>query len=589
MVSSLPIRVNRGLKTRPHIPAPHFPDADQAVRGCAAARPADAVDILFVNPPAPDRGIWIRSQHRVGRRSREGMVWPQVSLAQLAALFPDFRVEVVDAIPTRMSWTEFERLLRTKQPRYYVTQLTGPTLQNDMYGVFLAKSLGATTITFGTHVTPLPRATMGPYPALDFALRGEPELTLRELLDTLEVYPLHDAIPLALSPQPGSDAGLRTGRPGASAPPGPQTAEDDPASWWPRLEPAFRARLERLFREADPAWRPAWLERAREQALGRIKGLVWRRGGEVVVNPDRPFIRDLDDLPLPRHDLLPLHRYRAPMVRGPYAFVVTSRGCPAGCRFCIKHVTNGSAVRFRSPESVLEEIAQLVTLGVREVHMYADLFTVNREQVVGICEGLLSRGLKIRWMCNSRVDFVDEELLRLMARAGCWMIAWGLESGDEGMLRRMNKGIRPEQAEQALRWAKAAGIMNWGYFIIGLPGETEASIRKTIDYAKRLPLDLVLFHIAAPHPGTPFFFEVVEQGWFRPGTRWEEVDMDRSTVLDYPGLSAEQLEHWARVAFREWIFRPGPLLTYLKALLSSPSSWRAALEIGLESLGWARG
>ena len=131
--------------------------------------------------------------------------------------------------------------------------------------------------------------------------------------------------------------------------------------------------------------------------------------------------------------------------------------------------------------------------------------------------------------------------------------------------------------------------MNWGYFIIGLPGETEESIRRTIDFAKWLPLDLALFHIAAPHPGTPLFREVVENKWFRPGTRWEEVDMDRSTVLDYPHLRAEELEKWAQRAFREWAFRPGPIRTYLRILLGNPSLWRPALEIGLESLGWARG
>ncbi len=208
---------------------------------------------------------------------------------------------------------------------------------------------------------------------------------------------------------------------------------------------------------------------------------------------------------------------------------------------------------------------------------------------MGICRGILSRGLKVRWTCNSRVDFVDEEMLRVMARAGCWMISWGIESGDDGMLRRMRKGTTTDQVERALRWAKRDGIMNWGYFIIGLPGESEESIRRTIDFAKRLPLDLALFHIAAPYPGTPFFFEVVENGWFRPGTRWEEVDMDRSTVLDYPHLRAEELEKWARRAFREWALRPGPMWTYLKMLLDSPSLWRPTLEIGLESVGWARG
>ncbi|RME38775.1 MAG: radical SAM protein, partial [Thermoflexia bacterium] len=303
----------------------------------------------------------------------------------------------------------------------------------------------------------------------------------------------------------------------------------------------------------------------------------------------RPFIRHLDDLPLPRHDLLPLKKYRAPLVGGPYAFVVTRRGCPGGCRFCIKHVFYGQSVRFRSPENILAELERLVELGVRHVHMYADLFTVSREQVMGLCEGILERGLRVRWTCNSRVDFVDPEMLRMMARAGCWMISWGIESGSEEVLRRVGKGIRLEQVEQALRWAKEAGIRNWGYFIIGLPGETEETIQQTIRLALRLPLDLALFHIAAPYPGSPLFFEVVEKGWFRPGTRWEQVDMDRSTVLDYPHLRAEGLERWARRAFRAWALRPGPALTYLKMLLSSPSLWRSAVEIGLESLGWAAG
>jgi len=140
----------------------------------------------------------------------------------------------------------------------------------------------------------------------------------------------------------------------------------------------------------------------------------------------------------------------------------------------------------------------------------------------------------------------------------------------------------------ALRWAKAAGINNWGYFIIGLPGETEETIQKTIAYAKELPLDIALFHIAAPYPGTPFFFEVVENGWFRPGTRWEEVDMDQSTVLDYPGLPAERLEYWQRRATREWSLRPGPMLTFLKGL-NSWEGFKSALDVGLQTLRFMRG
>jgi radical SAM superfamily enzyme YgiQ (UPF0313 family) len=218
--------------------------------------------------------------------------------------------------------------------------------------------------------------------------------------------------------------------------------------------------------------------------------------------------------------------------------------------------------------------------------MYADLFTVNREQVMELCRLMIEEKLDVHWTCNSRVDYVDEEMLMLMGQAGCRLISWGIESGNEQILRHARKGAYPDKAERALRWAKKAGIMNWGYFIIGLPQETEATIRQTIDFAKKLPLDIALFHVAAPYPGTPFFFEVVKEGWFRPGTRWEQVDMDKGTVLDYPGLPAERLLYWQKRAFREWAFRPGPIITYLKMLATDLSTLRSAVSVGLQHLSW---
>jgi anaerobic magnesium-protoporphyrin IX monomethyl ester cyclase len=536
---------NVGTKTRIIvIPAKH-PDTDDIARqGAVERRETSLVDVLLVNPPTPDGGIWIRSQHRVGRRSRENMVWPQVSLAQLAALLhPTYTVKVIDANAERMSWKAFEDILRRERPRYYVTQLTAPTLQNDQYGAFVAKSVGATTIAFGTHLTPMPRETLRPFPALDFGLRGEPDITLRDLVDHLE--------------------GNQFSRPGDT---------------------------EAIFRHHDACYAPQQVARFEDGRpnLGFMRGLVWRRGDEVVVNPDRPFLPDLDDLPMPMHHLLPLDRYLMPLIKGPFTFIVTSRGCPAGCTYCIKHVTYGPTMRLRSPHLLVEEIRQLGELGVRNIHMYADLFTVNRDQVMGLCQGLIEANLKIRWTCNSRVDFVDREMLQLMAKSGCYYIAWGLESGNKQILQHAKKGVDPERAKLSLGWSREAGIKNWGYFIIGLPGETEATIRQTIDFSKSLPLDIALFHIAAPYPGTPFFHEVVRNKWFRPGTRWEEVDMDESTVLDYPNLSAEQLEYWQKRAFREWAMRPGPMMTYLKMLLSDTRTVRSAINVGLQHLGWAK-
>lgn len=544
------IRDNLGTRRIPPLRPSQFPDAGASVQTLTSStRPAGTVDVLLVNPPTPDGGIWIRSQHRVGRRSRENMIWPQVSLAQLAAILkPDYTVEIIDANALRMGWPEFEKLLEEKRPKYYLTQVTAPTLRNDMYGVFLAKAVGAKTMAFGTHVTPMTLETLRPFPALDFVLRGEPEMTIRELLDTVE----------------------------QKTPSNPKVAKMLAETSKPQMRRVGAETLADNF-PVQEATNP----------YAAILGLAWRNGPEIVINPDRPFIPNLDDLPIPAHEMLPLDKQRMPMMKGPFTFIVTSRGCPAGCKYCIKHVSYQNSVRVRTAENMVEEIEYLVKLGITNIHMYADLFTVNRDHVVSFCKLLIERGIKINWTCNSRVDYVDEEMLMLMGKAGCWFISWGIESANEIILKRARKGYKKEQAFKALKWSKAAGINNWGYFIIGLPGETEESILETIEYSKQLPLDIALFHIAAPYPGTPFFYDVVENNWFRPGTKWEEVDMDKSTVLDYENLSAEQLEYWQKRATREWSLRPGPMWTFLKGL----NSWegaKSAINVGWQMLQFAR-
>jgi radical SAM superfamily enzyme YgiQ (UPF0313 family) len=535
--------INKGARLIPKVLTANFPNADDIVwEGSllGAGRSEESVDILLVNPPTPDGALWIRTQHRVGRRTRENMVWPQVSLAQMAALLhPAYSLKIVDANAERMGWPEFTELLNKYQPKYYLTQVTAPTLENDMYGCFLARARGAKTIAFGTHVTPIPRETLRTFPSLDFALVGEPDLTVRDLLDQLEN----------------------------------KNEERSPE-------------IERLFAAHDADYTPA-RDSDGNLDMYRIKGIAWRKGDEIILNFPRPFIQDLNDLPIPMHELLPLQNYRMPLIKGPFTFIVTSRGCPAGCTYCIKHVSYQYSTRLRSPELIMKELWRLKELGINNIHMYADLFTVNRDQVMDLCQRMIDEKINMRWMCNSRVDFVDEELLSMMGKAGNWLISWGIESANEQILKHARKGANPQKATQALTWARQAGIKNWGYFIIGLPGETEDSIRQTIDFAKKLPVDIALFHVAAPYPGTPFFFEVVKNGWFRPGTRWEQVDMDRGTVLDYPNLSAERLLYWQKRAFREWAFRPGPMLTYLKMLLSDWSTVKTALSVGLQHLNWS--
>ncbi|MCB8968177.1 MAG: radical SAM protein [Ardenticatenaceae bacterium] len=535
------LRENLGTRRVPKLRMANFPNADEIVRQglLETKRPETAVDILLVNPPTPDGGLWIRTQHRVGRRTRENMVWPQVSLAQMAALlYPDHKIAIIDANAERMGWPEFTKKLDQFKPKYYMTQVTAPTLENDIYGCFLAKARGAQTIAFGTHVTPIPRETMRPYPTLDYILMGEPDLTIRDLLDHLE-------------------------------------GKIDQRS----------ANIQKLFADHDPTYAPSFNEDGSVNMHG-IKGLVWRDGADVVINETRPFIANLDDMPHPMHHLLPMEKYRMPLINGPFTFIVTSRGCPAGCTYCIKHVSYQYSVRVRSPENIMEEMWILKKLGMNNIHMYSDLFTVSRDQVMGLCKLMIEQNIGLKWTCNSRVDYVDEEMLAMMGKAGCRLISWGIESGNEQILRHARKGAYPDKAARSLQWARNAGIMNWGYFIIGLPGETEETIQDTIKFSKSLPLDIALFHVAAPYPGTPFFFEVVENDWFRPGTRWEHVDMDKGTVLDYEGLPAERLLYWQKRAFREWAMRPEPVKTYMKMLTTDLSTLKSAVSVGLQTLSW---
>ncbi|MGQ9682258.1 MAG: B12-binding domain-containing radical SAM protein [Anaerolineae bacterium] len=486
------------------------PQADEALAGAG-------LDLIFVNPLSPDGDTWIRCQYRAGQRAPDGTVWPQTALAQLAALFPDRRVAVIDAVARRLSWEALVQELERRRPRWYVTQLAGPTLASDMQCVAAAQRLGARTVAFGPIAAPAARELLWRFPALDYCLVGEPEQTLRELVDTVD---------------------------GISRPP-PALAD--------------------LLPEAD----------GRPRTLGAVAGLAWRHEGEVLLNPPRALLARLDDLPLPAHDLLPLGLYSGPGARAPAAMVVTGRGCPAGCCFCLKHVLHGNMVRLRSPESVACEVALLRRLGVRHVYMQADHFAVCREQVLGICRHLHEANLGLTWSCSLRVDAADEELLAAMAEAGCRRITWAVETANELLLWRCGKGTGPDQVEPALEWARRVGIHNWASFIIGLPGDTEATIRETIAAARRWPLERAVFELAVPRLGTPLWEQALGQGWLRPDARWEQGDACGPALLDYPSLSAWQLEQWLERAYREWALRPGSLWGDLRQLAGSSPGYRA--------------
>lgn len=288
--------------------------------------------------------------------------------------------------------------------------------------------------------------------------------------------------------------------------------------------------------------------------LADVAGITFRTDTETIVaNPPRPFIEDLDSLPLPAWHLLDLDRYRLPLKGKRFLMVAPLRGCPFNCSFCTCHTYYGKRLRKRSVESVLKEIEyDGERFGMQDFFIWAETFVVDRAYVAALCKGIIERGLRISWTSNSRVDTVDKELLTLMAQAGCWMISYGIESGSQKILDEAGKGTTVEQAFQAVRYAHEAGIKTVGHFILGLPGETKESLEQTIDYARTLPLDLAQFYCAVPFPGSRLYDRALKEGWIaRPDFSCFKQDC---AFMELPTISSDEVNRYRTLAYKRFYF-----------------------------------
>lgn len=466
------------------------------------------IDVLFVNPPSPDKYIYIRDINRSGRRSNERTIWPQTSLAYLAAMVKKegYQVGIIDCIAENINWRQLKKFLEQARPRYIVTNAITSIITNDLYITYLGKLIGAETIAVGPHITSLPKETMERFPTLDYGIMGEAEITIRDLIKCLDA----------------------------------------------------------------------------KANLGEIAGIVWRNDyGQIQVNSKRALIDNLDELPFPLHELLPISKYRLPYIGSNFTFVLAGRGCPFFCTFCRQPIMWERKVRNRSSKSMFEELLYLERIGVRNIMFHSDTFTIDREIVLELCQRILDYRLKVKWICNSRVDTVDAVLLRTMKRSGCWMINYGVETGNDQILKNVKKGgsATVEQARRALIWTKEAGIKVWPYFIIGLPGENSKTVEETINFAKSIPADIVNFAIGTPYPGTELYQEAKEKGWLQ-SERWEDFDQNYSPVLSYPDFTSNDIIHSVKKAYRKWYFRPRGIISLFKGI----RSWqdvKTLVKIGL--------
>lgn len=297
----------------------------------------------------------------------------------------------------------------------------------------------------------------------------------------------------------------------------------------------------------------------REESLERFKSLDYAvdytRGSTEPEYNLRELIRGtpatgttFETLPPARQDLLPIHKYSLPFIGNGYTFVITSRGCPWKCIYCRQTVMNESKVRYRPVATVIEEIRRY---NLRNIAFHADTATMNKEWIYEFCKEVRKLPFKVRIVTNSRVDTVDLEMLREMKKAGFWMVCYGIESGNNEVLKMNKKEATVEQARQAVKWTKEAGLKVWTYMMLGMLGDTEETMNQTIDFACELNADICNFAISAPYPGTRFGEIVQENGWLKEAA-WEKYDQNYSAQVDMPNCSRELILKMQKKAYLKW-------------------------------------
>lgn len=305
-------------------------------------------------------------------------------------------------------------------------------------------------------------------------------------------------------------------------------------------------------------------------ALEKVLGIAYLTNGEIKFTSPRPLIENLDELPFPAWHHLNLSRYFDGGKLYPYIDVISGRGCPNQCTFCLwPQVMHGTRYRFRSPRNVVDELEYDIKLCPQvlkggEFFFEDDTFTVNKERALLTCEEILRRNLKITFSVNARVDSCDEKMFKAMKRAGCRELLVGFESGAQDILDNVHKNIRLDESYKFMELAKKATLRVHGCFVIGLPGETEETAKKTITMALSLGCDTLQFSGAVPFPGTKFFTLAEDKGWLK-SNNWQNWlgGGEQKGVVEYPQISQAKINYYVDLGLKKFYFRPGYMIKFL--------------------------
>jgi len=428
--------------------------------------------ILLVSPPT-DSAI----------KRVVGTTGPPLSLAYLASMVRDEHdVIIVDSIAEELTFDDVKERIKKFDPD--VVGITATTsMIPDAYKVAkIAKEINENVkvIIGGPHVTFLPDRTMEECKSIDFIVRGEGEITFKELIRAIEE---------------GRD---------------------------------FKA----------------------------IKGLSFRNG-KTINNPPRELIKNVDEIPMPSYDLLPMERYKADGVK--FGTIVTSRGCPFNCIFCSSSLQFGKKWRGYSSERVMAELSILRNeYGRKSIEFLDDTFTLVKSRAIEISNKIKKEGLDISWAASSRVDTFSKDMAEAMHRAGAHTIYFGIESGTQKILDFIGKGITPEQSKISVKNAEEAGLHTFGSFIIGFPQESRSDVKKTLKFSKKVGVDFAQFTIATPYPGTRLWNVALKEKLLTTMNWRKFTTLD--PILKLKCFTREQISKALELAYVKFYLRPKVLV-----------------------------
>ncbi|MFV1992595.1 MAG: radical SAM protein [Acidiferrobacterales bacterium] len=461
--------------------------------------------IIFINPPYERIAPGYEFVKHITNKS------PSLGLLHLAAEVREhgYQPSIIESDIFNMSISDVANKVIQENPVYVgITLFTVGVWGAASIAREIKKKLpGVIIIVGGPHISSMGPETLARFPEFDFAVNGEGEKTLVDLLSTIET---------------GSK-------------------------------------------------------------ISEVPGILYRDKSLVQQTAGKAINRNLDELPFPAWDLLKnFPRAYKPAIydfpQGPVATIAASRGCPFHCKFCDTS-TFGARVRHYSPVKVFEMMKHLHDkYGVRHIMFVDDLFLASKIRVAELCNMILEDGLKMTWTCTARVDTVKPGVLELMKKAGCWEISFGLETGSNDLLKKMDKAAEVEKSEQAINWTSSAGIRTKGLFMLGFPGEDEGTIDQTKDFIKRIPMTIMNLTKFTPYPGSPIYRDLY--GTNIRDDHWEKMN-GMNFVWAPDGITVEELDRHYQEILTAFYKRPGIGFYYLKLTLRYPNHFLRLLRFGV--------